>query len=438
MNNSSDSSILKELNLFDSICIIVGVIIGAGIYETASLIAANLTSPAMIIFMWLLGGLISLCGALCYAELASAYPVQGGDYFYLNRAYGSWAGYLFAWSKLVIIRPGSIAAMAFPFAHYLQTLWSPLGNSSWKNYEDILMAVSAILVLTFFNCLRVRTGKWVQNILTTLKALSLLFIFAVTFLAITPQPTTETSFSKGPGGISLALILILFTYGGWNEIAYVAAEVKEARKNILRSIILGMLLVTSLYLLVNLGFLHILGHSGMAASKAVAYDSVAAVWPGLGPGLISIMIIISTLGAANGLIFTGARISYALGREQRLFSFLARLNPETSTPRFALICQALLSIAIVLLTGSFDRTVVYTTAAVWIFFLATGISIFILRKKDSSTRRPYKVTWYPLTPVVFCLASAWLAYSAFNYDPQGSFISVCVLVAGFAFYRKLS
>lgn len=173
----------QQLSLFDSICIMVGIIIGVGIYESAPIIAAGLPNQAAVLGIWLLGAFISLCGALCYAELASTYPKVGGDYHYLNRAYGSWAGYLFAWSKLIIVRPGSIAAMAFPFASYLKALWSPFQGTSLESHTSIIFAVSAVISMTVLNCVNVATGKRAQNILTVVKCIGLFMIFLVAMLA---------------------------------------------------------------------------------------------------------------------------------------------------------------------------------------------------------------------------------------------------------------
>ncbi len=334
----------KQLSLLDSTCIIVGIIIGAGIYQMTPDIAKGASSGWGLLLLWLAGGLISLCGALGYAELAAAYPFQGGDYIYLSRAYGRWAGFLFGWLQVVIVKPGDIAVMAFAFAAYARVIYDPFAGITvsydfipWKSYAglvvpagQLLYAGGAVAVLTALNILGVREGKWTQNLLTLVKALGLLFIVGAALLSPVPSEVTAPDFTPLPP--SLALIFVLFTFGGWNEIAYVAAEVKNPRRNMVRALVLGLLSVTVLYLLVNGAFLYSLGYRGIAASGAVAADSIAAAFPRRGGQIISALICLSALGAVSGLIFTGARVSYALGTGHRVFSVLGRWNARSGVP----------------------------------------------------------------------------------------------------------
>ncbi|RKX39879.1 MAG: amino acid permease, partial [Verrucomicrobia bacterium] len=263
---------VKALSLFDSTCIIVGIIIGAGIYETTPVVAACMGGWIGVMAVWLAGGLLALCGALCYAELATTYPHQGGDYVYLGRAYGPWAGFLFGWSQLAIIRPGDIALMAFVFARYAATLYAPFPNIG------TFYAALVVVVLTLVNMMGVRESKWTQNALTVVKVAGLLFVIVAGLLAPGGQGLPRAGGFSGDG-LKLAMILVLFTYGGWNEMAYVAAEIKQPQKNIRRALVFGTVAVGALYLLVNGAFLHALGYDGLAASEAVAVDAVAKVLP---------------------------------------------------------------------------------------------------------------------------------------------------------------
>lgn len=410
----------KALSLFDTICIIVGIIIGAGIYETTPTVAACMGGWTGIVTVWMAGGLLALCGALCYAELATAYPSQGGDYVYLGRAYGSWAGFLFGWSQLAIIRPADIALMAFVFARYAAVLYAPFPHAK------TVYAAIVVTLLTLINILGVRESKWTQNALTVVKTAGLLFIVAAGMFAPgTGEAATAGTFSGG--GLKLAMILVLFTYGGWNEIAYVAAEIRNPRKNIVRALILGTLLVAVLYLLANGAFMHALGQKGFAGSEAVAVDTVARLLPNVAARAVAVIICISALGAVNGLIFTGARISYAMGTGHRLFQVLGRWHPKLGTPIAALVAQGILSLCIVLLAGSFIETILYSAPAVWLFFLATGISLFRLRAEAESIERPFKAPLYPLVPVIFCLACAFMLYSSVTYALQQKPIGLLVL-----------
>ncbi len=397
----------KELGLFDSTCVIVGIIIGAGIYETAPMVAASMGSWWGTLLIWVVGGLLALAGALCYAELATAYPREGGDYVYLSRAYGRWAGYMFGWSQVVLMRPADIALMGFIFGRYASRLYA---------FEHSSMVYSAVVIvlLTGINIIGVKEGKWTQNILTSLKAAGLVFIIVAGVLSPGGQAGGgDLEFSAR--GLQLALILVLFTYGGWNEMAYVAAEVKRPERNIVRALVTGTSAVMALYVLVNGAFLRCLGYEGMVRSQAVAADAITTVLPRLAGNAISVLVCISTLGAVNGLIFTGARISYAMGGEHRLFGRLGVWSRRFGTPAGALVLQGVLSLAIVVVAGSFIDTVLYAAPAFWLFALGTGVSVFVLRRKEPQVDRPYRVGGYPFTVVVFCASCVFMLYSSISY-----------------------
>jgi amino acid transporter len=368
---------------------------------------------------------LSLCGALCYAELATAYPQEGGDYVYLSRAYGSWAGFLFGWAQLAVVRPGDIVVIAFAFATYARTLWDPLAGSAFPWMQQVY-AIAAILALTAVNVLGVREGKWTQNLLTLVKALGLLLIVAVAAFAGPVQPAEPVEGIP----LSLALIFILFTYGGWNEMAYVAGEVKHPGKNIVRALVLGTVAVTLLYLLVNGAFLAALGFDGLRASKAVATDTINRVVPDAGGRLLALLICISALGAVNGLIFTGARISYAVGAERNGFRWLGRWHPRLGTPANALILQGAIACALVVVLGSFVQAVLYTAAVVYSFYLASSLAVIVLRRREPDVARPFRVVGYPVTPILFAAVCAFLIYSAVTYKPWVAAGAVGLLLLG--------
>jgi amino acid transporter len=416
----------RQLSLFDSTCIIVGIIIGAGIYKASPLVASCMGSPAATLAIWLVGGFLALTGALCYAELATAYPREGGDYVYLSRAYGRPWGWLFGWTQLVIIRPGDIALMAFVFGTYAETLYAP-GEGA-----GIVYAAAAIGVLTIINVLGVAKGKWTQNILTVVKALGLLAVVVAGLLAPGPTAQAAGAGELSLGGLRLALILVLFTFGGWHEMAYVAAEVKRPERNIVRALVLGTVAVTVLYLLVNAAFLRSLGYAGMTGSKAVAVDAVAATFPKIAARAIAVVICISALGAANGLVFTGARISYALGAEHAAFRGLGTWHPKLGTPVGALVVQGVLSMGIVLVAGSFVNTILYAAPIVWVFFLATGLSVVVLRMREPDTERPYKALAYPVTPLLFVACCVFMLYSSVTYAWEKHRAGLWLLIGVFA------
>jgi amino acid transporter len=425
----------KELSLFDSTCIIVGIIIGAGIYQMAPDIAKGAGSWWGVLAIWAVGGLISLFGALGYAELATAYPKEGGDYIYLSRAYGPWAGFLFGWGQLAIIRPGDIAVMAFAFATYARTIYDPL--AAYPEYSQRTLAAAAVVVLTIINILGVKEGKWTQNLLTTVKALGLLAIVVVAVIA--PRGASSAAVETvGKLPLSLALIFVLFTYGGWNEMAYVAAEVKDSRRNIVRALVIGAAIVTALYLLVNGAFLYTLGYTGLAMSKAVASDAISTAFPNVGGRLISALVCISALGAVSGLIFTGARISYALGAEHYAFRLVGKWHARTGTPVWALLVQGVIAVGLIVVLGSFINTLLYTAAPVYTFYLATSLAVIVLRFKEPYVERPYRITGYPVTTIIFCAVCAFLIYSAVSYAWNQMPKSLCllegILLAGMVIY----
>jgi len=435
----------KELTLFDSTCLIVGIIIGAGIYEVAPTVAKGTSSWWGFVAIWAVGGLLSLCGALGYAELATTYPKEGGDYVYLSRAYGRWAGFLFGWLQLAVVRPGDIAGMAFIFARYARTIYDPFPDAMARYdllpfqslagaavpWSHLIYAVAAVAVLTVINVLGVPQGKWTQNVLTTVKALGLLAIVAVA-VAGPGRPASSAVADQAP--LSLALILVLFTFGGWNEMAYVAAEVKNPSRNIVRALVLGTAAVTVLYLLVNGAFLHTLGFAGVASSKAVATDTVSAMFPSIGAAIVSALICISALGATNGLIFTGARISYAVGVDHRVFRALGQWHPRTGTPVRALLLQGVIAAGLIVILGSFVNAILYTAAAVYSFYLATSLAVVVLRFKEPNVERPYRVTAYPLPTIVFCGVCVFLIYSAAVYKPEVAAGALAIFLLGLPLY----
>ena len=401
----------KNLTLLDSTCLIVGIIVGAGIYQVAPDVAKGAQSWWAVLLIWGLGGLLSLCGAFGYAELGSAYPHEGGDYVYLSKAFGNWAGFLFGWLQMAVVRPGDIVVMAFAFATYGRAIYDPWANNTGA-FTSQLYAATAVIILTLINIIGVRQGKWTQNILTAVKTLGLLAIVVVALFA-PAQPTATRSFEPIPA--SVAMIMVLFTFGGWNEIAYVAAELKDPGRNIFRALFAGLATVTALYLLVNGAFLYTLGFDGTAATDAVATDVVRSVFPTTGAALISALVCISALGAVNGLIFAGARISYAVGADHALFRPLGRWSQHTGTPIRALLLQGLIALTLIVFLKNFVETILYTAPAVYYFYLSTSLAVIVLRRRAPDVPRPYRVTGYPFTTLLFIAVCAFLIYSGVSY-----------------------
>ena len=444
------------LTVFDAVAMIVGIVIGVGIFKAPAIVAANVGSEAAFMSLWLAGGLISLVGALCYAELGSSHPNAGGEYYFLSRAYGDWLGFLFAWARMTVIQTGAIAAIAFVFGDYATTLL-PLGTKSAAIYAAV-----AVIGITALNVAGTSQSKWVQNVLTTALALAVLAVVVsgLTGAPAAPAPVAAAT-QTGEWFSGLALIFVLLTYGGWNEAAYLTAEMRDTRRNIVRALVIGIVVITSLYLLLNFAYVRALGLEGMRASKAIASDLMRATWGEGGAWVLGIVVVAAALSTLNATVFTGARTNYALGRDFFIFRALGRWSEKAAAPVNALLAQGAISLGLVGLASftpdGFQTMVAYTAPAFWLFFLLTSISLFLLRrqrnayKKSDGALNPekgrdgawstyredhFRVPFYPLTPLLFAAACGWMLYSSFNYamslDPGsiGAMVGIAMLASG--------
>lgn len=317
----------------DAVAIIVGIVIGAGIFETPALVAANAGSEGVVLLVWLLGGGMSLVGALCYAELATAYPHAGGNYYYLMRAFGDPLAFLFAWARMTVIQTGSIALAAFIFGDYASQLLR-LGD-----YSSSLYAAIAVVFLTGLNLIGVQQGKQTQNWLSAATILGLLLVVIIGLAFASPSGSTEPTEPTSQGTLGMAMLFVLLSYGGWNEAAYISAELHNLRRNMARSLLWSIGIITAVYLAVNLAYLQGLGLTEMAASEAVAADLMRRTVGEPGAWLLSLVIVVATLGTINATTFTGARTNYALGKDYSLFTFLDAGNLTSVHQRMLCWCR---------------------------------------------------------------------------------------------------
>jgi basic amino acid/polyamine antiporter, APA family len=332
------------LRTVDVAALIVGTVIGAGIFRTPAVVAAHSGSEAAMMLAWVVGGLVSLVGALCYAELATTYPHPGGDYHYLTRALGRRFAFLFAWARISVIQTGSIALLAFIFADYASGIM-PLGPASPAVY-----AVLCVVALTALNAAGVRQGKSVQNLLTALEVVGLVLVVGAG-LIVTPATGPAAAPPTGSTAFGLVMVFVLLTYGGWNEAAYVSAEVHRGR-DIVRALVWSLVAVTVLYVLVNWAYLRGLGLAGVAGSRAVAADLIERAVGPAGGRLVGALIAVCALTSANAAVFTGARTAYALGRDFRAFAFLGRWRAGPRTPGNAVLAQGAVALTLVLFGAS--------------------------------------------------------------------------------------
>jgi len=426
--------------------VVVGIVVGAGIFRSPSLVADVTGSTGWMLAVWAFGGLLCLCGALTYAELASAYPKVGGEYVFLSRAFGRGVGFLFAWARATVIQTGSIAATAYIFGDYMERL-VPLGA-----YGPLVWALAATVVLTVCNLVGLKAGRWTQNVLTAVKALGVLAITVAGLLAAghAPAPVEAVAGEAGAGwpgfgALGLAMVFVLYTFGGWNEAAYVAGELKGERHSALWVLVGSIVLLAGLYVAVNLAYVRVLGIEGMAGAKAVAADAMLALGGPWAERAVTVLVAVSALGAMNGCLFTGARAICGVGEDFRPLRWLGRWHPKSGTPVAAILLQSGVAVVLVILPNlggwfrlalgsGFEAAVEYTAPVFWLFFLLTGASVLALRSKEPEVTRPFRVPLYPLTPIVFCLMCGYMLYSSIVYTRLGAMAGVAVLGVGVPVY----
>lgn len=421
----------RVLKTVDAIALIIGIVIGAGIFRTPSLVAGNVDSGGLMMTAWIIGGGVSLIGALCYAELATAFPNTGGDYHFLMRAFGKRMAFLFAWARMSVIQTGSVALLAFIFGDYASQIYN-LGE-----YSAVIYAAIVVSSLTAINILGIRMGAGTQKFLTTIEVLGILVIIAVGLFLIPPAtdfPLSFTPIVEGGNSLGLVMVFVLLTFGGWNEAAYISAEINKGQKRMAAALILSIIVITLIYFLVNLAFLRGLGLEGIAQSNAVAGDLLGIAFGPVGVTIISLLVAIAAMTSANATIFTGARSNYALGRDFSAFSFLGEWKSRLEGPVNALIVQGGISLILVSFglfsRSGFETMIDYTAPVFWFFLLLVGLSLFVLRKKEPQAKRPFRVPFYPILPFIFCLTSAYLLYSSIAYTGWGALAGISVLAMG--------
>lgn len=432
----------QVLSLIDAASIMVGIIIGSAIFEIAPQAASGSAGPALalagryfpqwissggsaealgvaaVVGIWLLGALIALVGAMCYAELATAFPVVGGTYVYLSEGLGRTCGFAFAWAEFWIVRPGNIGAVAYVMAKYAL----PLLPAAWSKtpYSSVVLATGAIVVLAIVNALGVRAGKGIQNLLTGAKLLGLAAIVVIGLTTQVPEQLPLEPLVVN-SSLTLALIQIMFAYGGWADMSFVAAEVRNPERNIFRALLLGTATVATIYVLTNLGFLHALGLRGVVDSidkRAVAVEVVSLRLGDLGTRAISTLVAVSCLGAINGMLLTGARVFYALGTHHPTFRWLGAWNERTGVPLRSLALQVLVTIGLVIACGGnqgFQRLVVFTAPFYWGFIALVGVALVVLRWRGRTAVAAYQVPLFPLTMLVFIGSSGAMVLAGIDY-----------------------
>jgi len=424
------SGLLPTLGLFTTIMMVVGGVIGSGIFRKPGLMASQLGSPELLLGVWILAGVITLLGALTNAEVASMIPETGGQYVYFQRMYGPFFAYLYGWAVFVIMQSGSISALAYVFAEYGNQHFFHFPEisgslASWAIHvpgigdvapfkESALKIIAAVLIilLTAVNYIGVKFGGIVQNIFTIAKVGAMALLMLGAFLLPTGgsfSNLTSSSSSihlRGPAlfiAIAAALQGAFWAYDGWNKLTYIAGEVKEPRRNIPRGLVFGMLIVTAIYVLMDLAYSWVLPIDVMAKSKLVAADVAEKCFSG-GGRWIAAAVMISTFGTANAVILATARVYFSMAHKNVFPAFIGRAHPRFHTPAASLIVQGIWSV-LLLFSGTFDTLTDMLIFVSWVFYAAGAFGIFVLRRKEPNASRPYKVPGYPIVPIVFILFS---------------------------------
>jgi amino acid transporter len=390
--------------------------------------------------MWVLGGLISLVGALCYSELTTAYPHPGGDYHFLHRAYGRSTAFLFGWARFAVITTGSIALLAFVFGDYMQQA-IPLTMLP-EGWGATAYACAVIVVLSIINLQGLRAGAGTQMWLTLAEIGGLVLLaVAAAFFTDTGAPAPRADSTLAPGSFGLAMVFVLLTYGGWNEAAYISAEVRGGAASMVRALTLSILIITALYLMVTWACLQVLGMQGMAKSETLAADVMGLAFGPPGEKVISVLVAVSALTSINATMIVGARTGFAVGRDWAALGRLAQWDGERGTPAVAMAIQcgaALLLVFVGVAFGSgFKAMVEFTAPVFWLFFLLSGVSLFVLRRREPDLPRPFRVPLYPLLPLLFCASCAYMLWSSLSYvysqslgGLNAAWIGVAVLASG--------
>ena len=446
--------LLRGLGLVSAISIVVGTIIGTGIFLTPSAIATQVGSVGLVFLVWIFAGLLSLAGALSYAELGAMIPEAGGEYVYLRRAYGPVWGFLYGWEAFVIGKTGSIATIATGFALFLgffvgdvfRPLVSvPLGFATLNLTILQVIALTATIGLTVVNYIGVVLGGRVQTVFTVLKVLIVVGLAGFAFLSNRGDAGNFTpllAMPKGAAGtlsaFGFALVGALWAYDGWNNLTMVASEIKDPGRNIPRALIFGTGAVIVIYLFINAAYFYMLPLEAIQSSASVGQDMARGALGAWGATLISLGMVVSAFATLNAAILSGARIPFAMARDGLFFRFTSTVHPAHRTPSKALILQAAFACLLILLLGNdrdaFSRMFTYTIFGLWIFYGLTTASVFVLRHKEPDLPRPYKTFGYPWIPGAFVAVAAVFVVNTVYNSPADTGLGVLFILAGLPFY----
>jgi len=461
----------RALGLVDATAIVVGSMIGSGIFIVSAETARHVGSPGLLLLCWALAGALTIMGALCYAELAAMHPKAGGQYVFLREAFGPMAGFLYGWTLFAVIQSGTIAAVGVAFAKFLGVFMPWVSNSniliqlgSWKLTVLQVISVILIAVLTWINCRGIETAKNIQTSFTLTKVLALGALIVLGLLSFDKFNGASVNFGAGfwqsniaHGDfiniflvVALAMVGPLFSCDAWNNITFAGEEVKDAERVLPKSLALGTLIVVSIYLLANLVYLLLLPMNGAAdgvtvvargishaAEDRVGTAAAEIIFGSVGKSLMAGAIMISTFGCLNGLILAGARVYYAMAKDGLFFKKAGVLNPTTNVPVFGLIIQGVWS-AFLATSGTYSDLLEYVVFAALLFYVATVIAVIVLRKNQPDTPRPYRVPFYPILPIVYIVLAVAIMGGQLYMHPEFSGKGLLIILSGLPVFFWLS
>jgi APA family basic amino acid/polyamine antiporter len=418
----------RHLSLLDSVSIVVGLMVGGGIFLVPNLIARDVWSAPAIMSAWAIAGAISLTGALAYAELTAAFPRSGGQYVFLREAYGPMTAFVCGWSFFTVSRSSQIAWLAGAVAIYLSYL-TPLSGFGSK-----AISICVLAAFTWANYRGARLSAGIQNGFAAAKTLALLFLCAGAFTRhpVSPSPFTS-SHVVSLGGFGAAVFMCQLCYDGWAHLSFVAGEIRHPERAILRALAVGVLAVTGIYLFANAAYLRVMSVADIANSQYVAATASARVFGPAGGKIASIMVLISILGALNGCLFTAPRVYFAQASDGLFFAQFARIHSKYGTPSFAVMAQGVWA-AILLLSGSYDLLIDFTLLGLWLFYGLTVAAVIILRRTHPDINRPYRMTGYPITPLIFLVASGWFIWNLLVTQTLPALAGLSLTVTGIPAY----
>jgi len=452
------TELVRGLGVTAAIMIVAGSMIGSGIFRKPATMAGQLMSPELLIIVWIVAGVITFIGALTNAEIAGMIDATGGQYVYFRKMYGDFTAFLYGWSIFAVIQTGSQAAIAYVFSEYLGYFFKyPQLSQAWQDFTIYMpfvgnihpfldfgtkaVAMLCILFLTWINYLGVVFGGIVQTIITFIKIGSIILLSVLLFsfgegsfanISIgfsIPEATINNMIAL----LGLALAGAFWAYDGWNNVTFVAGEIKNPQYNVPRALLWGTVIVVAVYVLINLAFLYVLPIDIMSKSPLVAASAANVIFGVQGASIISIAVIISTFGALNGSILSTARVQFAMARDKMFFTPLGKIHPKCGTPHVSLVIQGLWSCVLVM-SGSFDTITDYVIFAAWLFYMLGAFGVYVLRKKMPDVHRPYKVWGYPYTPAIFVIFSFLFLLNSLISDSEDAAMGTILILIGLPIY----